>query len=122
MGALPKPKTEGAGAPVREFFEALHRLHHRAGWPSLRDMAGEVGCSHTTVSVAFAGPAVPRWGLVELIVETLHGDVAEFHELWLAASSAALRRDPEPAGPPRTTATSPADPTSAAPTDAAQTG
>src|SRR5262245_11822161 len=49
-------------------------------------MAKEVGCSHTTISVAFAGPAVPRWGLVELIVETLGGDTAGFHDLWLAAS------------------------------------
>jgi tetratricopeptide (TPR) repeat protein len=72
--------------PVRVFFDRLHELHHRAGWPSLREMAKEVGCSHTTISVAFAGPAVPRWGLVELIVETLNGDTTAFHDLWLAAS------------------------------------
>jgi tetratricopeptide (TPR) repeat protein len=72
--------------PVRVLFDQLHELHHRAGWPSLREMAKEVGCSHTTVSVAFSGPAAPRWGLLELIVETLGGDTDRFHELWLAAS------------------------------------
>jgi len=88
MGVLPRPDLpEG---PVRVLFDALHELHHRAGRPSLRQMAKEVGCSHTTVSVAFSGPVVPRWGLLELIVETLGGDHGRFHALWLAASA-----DPE---------------------------
>ncbi|HZM83152.1 MAG TPA: tetratricopeptide repeat protein [Candidatus Limnocylindrales bacterium] len=85
MGALPKPQM--AEGSLSGFFDALHDLHHRAGWPSLRVMAKEVGCSHTTISAAFSAPAVPRWGLVELIVETLGGDTERFHELWLAASA-----------------------------------
>ncbi|WP_163573354.1 XRE family transcriptional regulator [Fodinicola feengrottensis] len=85
MGALPKPRLPDG--PAKTLFDALHDLHHQAGWPSLRDMAREVGCSHTTVSGAFAGPRVPRWGLLELIVETLHGDVERFHQLWLATSA-----------------------------------
>ncbi|MGH3712749.1 MAG: hypothetical protein ACRDT4_04715, partial [Micromonosporaceae bacterium] len=87
MGALPKP-TLPRGA-LRELFDRLHALHHMAGWPSLRLMAKEIGCSHTTVSVAFSEPRLPRWGLLELIVETLGGDTEEFHRLWLAASVAA---------------------------------
>ena len=87
MGALPKPRLPDQ--PAQALFDALHELHHRAGWPSLRDMAREVGCSHTTVSGAFAGPKVPRWGLLELIVETLHGDVERFHQLWVATSGEA---------------------------------
>jgi tetratricopeptide (TPR) repeat protein len=84
MGALPKPAVpEG---PVQALFERLHALHHRAGWPSLREMAKEVGCSHSTVSAAFSEPRVPRWGLLELIVEALGGDTEEFHRMWLAAS------------------------------------
>ncbi|WP_163507663.1 ATP-binding protein [Fodinicola acaciae] len=84
MGALPRPRLpEG---PAKDLFDALHELHHRAGWPSLRDMAREVGCSHTTISAAFSGPKVPRWGLVELIVETLGGDGERFHQLWLATA------------------------------------
>ncbi|QFZ21040.1 ATP-binding protein [Saccharothrix syringae] len=85
MGGLPRPQLPPG--PVRDLFEALHALHHRAGWPSLRAMAREVGCSHTTVAAAFAGPGPPRWGLLELIVETLNGDVESFHRLWLAAGT-----------------------------------
>ncbi|MGH3646297.1 MAG: ATP-binding protein [Micromonosporaceae bacterium] len=70
-------------------FDRLHALHHVAGWPSLREMSKEIGCSHTTVSAAFSEPRTPRWGLLELIVETLGGDTEEFHQLWLAASRAA---------------------------------
>ncbi|MEN3307181.1 MAG: hypothetical protein V7603_3383 [Micromonosporaceae bacterium] len=86
MGALPVPGVPDG--PVRVLFQALHELHHRAGWPSLRNMASEVGCSHTTVSVAFSTPRVPRWGMLELIVETLDGDVDRFRHLWLAATAA----------------------------------
>ena len=60
MGALPRPDV--APGPHRDLVEALHALHHRAGWPSLRTIAKDVGCSHTTVSAAFTGPKVPRWG------------------------------------------------------------
>ncbi|MEV0459135.1 ATP-binding protein [Catellatospora methionotrophica] len=83
MAGLPKPALDGA---IGVLFDELHRLHHRAGWPSLRDMAREVGCSHTTVSAAFSEARLPRWGLLELIVEALDGDTAQFHRLWLAAS------------------------------------
>jgi tetratricopeptide (TPR) repeat protein len=95
MPALPKPPLPDG--PIRTLFDGLHELHHRAGWPSLRDMSREVGCSHTTVSVAFSEPRVPRWGLLELIVETLGGDTENFHRLWLAASRA--EQAPEEAAP-----------------------
>jgi tetratricopeptide (TPR) repeat protein len=71
-------------------------------------MAREVGCSHTTVSAAFSEPRVPRWGLLELIVEALGGDTGRFHELWLAASltqqnsrTAAGSEHPSAPTPPR---------------------
>ena len=85
MGALPRPEVPPG--PARTLVDALHDLHHRAGWPSLREMAKEIGCSHTTVSAAFSEPRLPRWGMLELLVETLGGDVARIHELWLAASA-----------------------------------
>lgn len=84
MGALPRPEI--APGPHRALLDALHDLHHRAGWPSLRTLAATAGCSHTTVSHVFSQPRLPSWGSVELIVESMHGDVAAFHELWLAAS------------------------------------
>ena len=93
MGALPRPAlTPG---PHRELVDALHSLHHRAGWPSLRVLAAETGVSHTTVSKAMSSPALPTWGVVELLVEALGGDVPSAHELWLAASS------PDPAPYPQ---------------------
>jgi len=83
---LPQPTLpEGA---LADLFSALHELHHRTGRPSLRQMASEVGCSHTTISAAFSEPRLPRWGLLELIVETLDGDPEQFRSLWLAASAA----------------------------------
>jgi tetratricopeptide (TPR) repeat protein len=84
VAVLPRPVVPSG--PVRDLFDALHDLHHRAGWPSLREIAKDVGCSHTTVSMAFSDPRVPRWGLLELVVESLGGDIELFHRLWLAAS------------------------------------
>jgi tetratricopeptide (TPR) repeat protein len=95
MGALPKPTVPDG--PVGSLFDALHELHHRAGWPSLRDMSRDVGCSHTTVSAAFSEPRVPRWGLLELIVEALGGDAEEFHGFWLAATGTQPDHAPPPA-------------------------
>ena len=87
MGALPRPDL--APGPHRELVDALHTLHHRAGWPSLRRLAGDAGVSHTTVSKTFSSQALPSWGTLELLVEAMGGDVAEFHDLWLAASTPA---------------------------------
>ena len=85
MGALPRPDL--APGPQRELNDALHALHHRAGWPSLRNLASDAGCSHTTVSHVFSSPKPSRWGVIELLVEAMGGDTAVFHDLWLSASS-----------------------------------
>ena len=95
MGGLPRPDVPPG--PRRDLVDALHDLHHHAGWPSLRTLAREAGCSHTTVSAAFSSPRLPSWGTLELLVEAMDGDTATFHDLWLAASA------PEE-GPPPTTA------------------
>jgi hypothetical protein len=87
MGALPRPDLPPG--PHRDLIDALHGLHHRAGWPSLRVMAREAGCSHTTVSSVFSSPRLPAWGLLELLVEALEGDVHAFHALWQEAGSPA---------------------------------
>ena len=85
MGALPRPDLPPGHH--RELVDALHGLHHEAGWPSLRTLARKAGCSHTTVSAVFSAPRLPAWGVLELLVEAMGGDVSEFHRLWLAASS-----------------------------------
>src|SRR4051794_36763221 len=85
MGALPRPDLP-PGAH-RDLNEALHDLHHRAGWPSLRAMAKAAGCSHTTISAVFSGPKLPTWGVLELVVEAMDGDVEQFHRLWVEAGA-----------------------------------
>ncbi len=75
--------------PSRDLIDALHALHHEAGWPSLRSLAREAGCSHTTVAAVFSSPRLPSWGVLELVVEAMGGDVGEFRRLWLAASGPA---------------------------------
>ena len=89
------PKAELPPGPQAELVEALHALHHRAGWPSLRQLAKDVGCSHTTVSGVFSSSRLPAWGLLQLIVEAMDGDVGEFHRLWLAASAPGPSRPAE---------------------------
>lgn len=92
MGALPRPEV--APGPHRELVDALHDLHHHAGRPSLRRLAGHSGVSHTTVSKVFSSPSVPTWGTLELVVEAMGGDVARFRDLWLAASAPASPTEP----------------------------
>ena len=85
MPALPRPDLP-PGAH-QDLVDALHDLHQRAGWPSLRRLANAAGCSHTTVSTVFSSPRLPSWGLVEVLVEELGGDVEEFQRLWLSIAS-----------------------------------
>jgi len=104
VGALAKPDVTTPAA--RPLVDALHELHHRAGWPSLRDLGRRVGVSRTTVAAAFSAPKVPRWGVLELIVEALGGDIEEFHGLWLTATGMPGREacrtpDPDPPGGPQ---------------------
>jgi tetratricopeptide (TPR) repeat protein len=72
--------------------DALHDLHHRAGWPSLRTLARDSGVSHTTVSKTFSSPSLPSWGTLEVVVDAMAGDTSAFHDLWLAASTPADAR------------------------------
>ena len=90
MGALPRPGV--SAGPHRELVEALHDLHHRAGLPSLRRIAADAGCSHTTVSHILSGPRVPTWDHLRAVVETLGGDPEEFYLRWLTVTSP----DPQP--------------------------
>jgi hypothetical protein len=82
---LPRPDIPPGGR--RDLVDALHELHHRAGWPSLRVLAREAGCSHTTVSAVFSSPRLPTWGVLEVLVAAMDGDLPRFRRLWLAASA-----------------------------------
>jgi tetratricopeptide (TPR) repeat protein len=85
VSALPRPDVPSG--PRRDLVDALHALHHRAGWPSLRVIAGSAGCSHTTVSTLFSSPRLPSWGVLSAVVEAMQGDVEEFRSLWLAVTT-----------------------------------
>jgi tetratricopeptide (TPR) repeat protein len=85
VSALPRPDLPPG--THRDLVTELHELHHRAGWPSLRTLARATGVSHTTVSKTFSQRALPAWGTLELLVETMRGDTGRFHDLWLAAST-----------------------------------
>jgi hypothetical protein len=71
--------------PIRKLFDELRRLHRTAGEPSTRTLAKAVAHGHATVHAALRGPRVPRWGLLELLVEQLDGDVGHFKQLWVDA-------------------------------------
>ena len=58
--ASPKGHTQSQGE--LEFFRALRQLHRKAGAPSSRVIAGQIGgMSHTTVNGALRGPKPPTW-------------------------------------------------------------
>ncbi|MGY2704318.1 lambda repressor-like predicted transcriptional regulator/tetratricopeptide (TPR) repeat protein [Nocardioides sp. HB32] len=86
-GRLARPEVQPGSQ--RDLVDSLHALHHEAGWPSLRALAREAGCSHTTVATVFSSPKLPSWGVLELVVEAMGGDVDEFRRMWLAASGPA---------------------------------
>jgi hypothetical protein len=87
MGRIRKPPT--APGPVGDILLKLRRLHLLAGEPSMRAIARSTGAlSHDTVHRVLTGPALPRWGPLELVVGALHGDVEAFRGLWVAARGA----------------------------------
>ncbi|WP_157518718.1 WD40 repeat domain-containing protein [Herbidospora mongoliensis] len=60
-----------------------------AGKPSYRELAKQTGMSHTSARTVILCERLPRWGALELIVESLGGATEEFHRLWLAADAVA---------------------------------
>lgn len=51
----------------RDFNQALHALHRRAGRPSVREIANARGLSHASVHNAFKNPKVPSHDVMEAI-------------------------------------------------------
>ncbi|MER5703447.1 YbjN domain-containing protein [Micromonospora sp. NPDC002296] len=51
----------------------------------MREVAKGIAYSYATVHAAMRGPKVPRWPVLELIVEKLDGNVDQFKQLWVSA-------------------------------------
>jgi len=74
----------------------------------MREIAAGIGrgvISSSTIHNMFRGARLPKWGFLELVVEELHGDTAEFRVLWEAAQLAdeaagQAARDPGLSAPP----------------------
>lgn len=95
MARIKQPQLP-AGA-LNDFFAALHDLHLKAGYPSTREIQRDIGrgvVSHTTIHKAFAGPRLPGWEIIELLVEALADRsrrdreevIGYFRPLWEAAA------------------------------------
>lgn len=95
MGSINREPTPPG--PITALFDRLHAIHLAAGQPSIREIASGIGrgvISSSTIHNMFRGPRVPKWGFLELVVEELRGDTAEFRILWQEA-----RLAESPAGP-----------------------
>lgn len=95
MGSINREPTPPG--PITVLFDRLHAIHLAAGQPSIREIASGIGrgvISSSTIHNMFRGPRVPRWGFLELVVEELHGDTAEFRILWQDARLAESAGDP----------------------------
>jgi replicative DNA helicase len=90
--------------PLRDLADGLHQLHLAAGCPSVRDLQRDIGtsvASHTSVYKQFTSATLPRWGLLELLVEAMARrarvdgttEVERFRQLWVRAAG--------PSAPPR---------------------
>jgi hypothetical protein len=87
-------RLPGTPGPFHDLLSELRDLHLRAGEPSMRAIARATrALSHDTVHRVLVGPALPRWGPLELVVEALGGDVERFRDLWLAARRAMEDKD-----------------------------
>ncbi len=94
MAKLPFPDVPSG--PLRELLEELHKLHARAGWPSVRQLAAGQNFSHTAVHELFTKPTGDRKLPVLLnVVEKLaslaprvdsEATLDKFDQLWATAA------------------------------------
>jgi len=101
-GQFRKPELAGAH---QELNAALHRLHLLAGLPSLAEVARVLkgaGISRSTVHDAFCGQRLPKWRVVDALVEVLSSqapggrpqeDQKVLHEVWLRAAQENAERE-----------------------------
>lgn len=66
--------------PVTQLLRALHEA--APDRPSLRALARDVGCAHTTVHQAMTGQFVPSLEMATRIVRALDGDTSVLEQLY----------------------------------------
>lgn len=115
-GELKRPQLpEG---PLKDLVDALHELHLRAGRPTLSDLARslEGGVSRSRLHDAFTSGRLPRWEVVDALVETLGSrargttpeqELDRFHALWQSAVAGSDRPEPATASEPKPRPTPP---------------
>jgi NACHT domain/Helix-turn-helix domain len=84
--------SDGVGdiTSSKAFVSELRALHARAGKPSARQLATQIGTvSHTTVAEALSGRRIPTWPVVASIVRHLGGAEEEvtLRQLWASATN-----------------------------------
>ncbi|MCZ7424289.1 ribosomal protein L7/L12 [Micromonospora sp. WMMA1949] len=84
----------------RDLSLALHELHRKAGWPSVRDLERAINVDlvrRTRIYDAFTSPRLPAWGVLSVLVPELASrvprmdadeQVDRFHRLWDTAAQA----------------------------------
>ncbi|MEU9241613.1 hypothetical protein [Streptomyces sp. NPDC048385] len=74
-GVFKKPQLEDGA--LRDLNDALHTLHLQAGRPTLAEMFGALSVeaqefiSRSTLHTALTGPNLPRWNVIDAMVEVL---------------------------------------------------
>jgi len=81
-------KLADVTGPCHDLLATLRELHLLTGEPTTRAIAKRTALSPDTVHRVLTGPALPRWGPLELVVEALNGDVETFRQLWVTARRA----------------------------------
>lgn len=99
---------DSSTGPVREFFDALQRLHREAGAPSTAAVAEFIGLSTIdalAVGQVLYGPELPPWDAVALVFAAFERNVrpemqqplvAALYQLWLRAGSDLVTVPPAP--------------------------
>lgn len=100
-GAIKQPIL--AHGPVRDLNMALHELHRRSGFPSVREIARTVGLGHSTVHNVFAQARLPQYDQLMAVAgclalrdfaqsliseQKLDAVSGRFHDLWQRAKIA----------------------------------
>lgn len=95
--------TDDTSEVLDQLRARLNQLYRESGEPSSREVSQRTrrAISHTTVNQILRCTKAPRWSNLEVVVEALGGNIADFRMLWVAVRNgespgpAALSRQDE---------------------------